>query len=225
MIRKMGEFDVIQRTNDGYFNATALIKQWNEINSTNKELKEFLSNKTTKEFIEALREEIKLHISNSKRLKSAENTDSSNGGNSPYLTTRGNSGVTWMHPYLFIDYVMWISPIFKIQILKFVNDQLIHFRHLAGDNYRPFCSAISMIDPNCDFSEPAKWLNFVVFNSHQRDIRNTATQEQLLAMHELEKKYSSLIFEGYITDVKTLKEKLRAEWKKRHAVVPLELVG
>ena len=29
MIRKMGNFEVIQRTKDGFFNATALLKQWN----------------------------------------------------------------------------------------------------------------------------------------------------------------------------------------------------
>ena len=26
----MGNFDVIQRTKDGFFNATSLLKQWNE---------------------------------------------------------------------------------------------------------------------------------------------------------------------------------------------------
>ena len=30
MIRKMGDFDVHQRTKDGYFNATTRLKQWNE---------------------------------------------------------------------------------------------------------------------------------------------------------------------------------------------------
>ena len=30
MIRKMGNFNVIQRTKDGMFNATDLSKQWND---------------------------------------------------------------------------------------------------------------------------------------------------------------------------------------------------
>ena len=29
MLRKIGDFDVIQRTKDGYFNATNLLNQWN----------------------------------------------------------------------------------------------------------------------------------------------------------------------------------------------------
>ena len=71
MIRKMGNFDVIQRTKDGFFNATTLLKQWNEfvrnvnLNDINfdqinenlnrgnsphlkeKDIKEFFSNKST----------------------------------------------------------------------------------------------------------------------------------------------------------------------------------
>ncbi len=33
MIRPMGNFNVIQRTKDGMFNATDLLKQWNSFNS------------------------------------------------------------------------------------------------------------------------------------------------------------------------------------------------
>ena len=31
MTRQMGNFDVFQRTSDGYFDANALLKQWNEV--------------------------------------------------------------------------------------------------------------------------------------------------------------------------------------------------
>lgn len=31
LVRKMGSFDVLQRTNDGMFNASALLKQWNAV--------------------------------------------------------------------------------------------------------------------------------------------------------------------------------------------------
>ena len=67
----MGQFQVEQRTKDGMFNATALLKQWNEYaenlhreNSPyvkKKELKEFFDNKNTKEFIDALMVEEKLN--------------------------------------------------------------------------------------------------------------------------------------------------------------------
>ena len=110
---------------------------------------------------------------------------------------------------------MWINPRFEYQVIKFVYDQLIKFRHLAGDNYRPFCGALLSIAPNCNLAEVAKWLNLVVFNSHEKNIRNAATQEQLDDLQNIEKKYTDLIMERYITDSPTLKSKLLDEWKKR----------
>ncbi len=57
MTRKMGEFDVNQRTKDGMFNATDLLKQWNSIlQNKDKRISDFLNNNSTKEFIEALSE-------------------------------------------------------------------------------------------------------------------------------------------------------------------------
>lgn len=203
MIRKMGSFDVVQRTKDGMFNATSLLKQWNQSPGVKKELKDFFENKSTKEFI-----------------KSIENEEYANRGNSPYLKSRGKHGGTWMHPFLFIDFAMWLNPSFKYQVIKFIYDELIKFRHAAGDNYRPFCQAIIKIWPECDFSEPAKWLNYIVFNSHKRNIRNEATQAQLKELNKLEAKYTDLIEEGYIMNINTLIEKLRDEWRKRHTDIP-----
>lgn len=53
----MGCFSVEQRTKDGMFNATALLKQWNESAGEKKEIKKFFENQNTKEFISALIEE------------------------------------------------------------------------------------------------------------------------------------------------------------------------
>ena len=56
MKRKMGNFDILQRTSDGMFNATELLKQWN-LNTQNygdlkkKDMDDYLSIKSTKEFI------------------------------------------------------------------------------------------------------------------------------------------------------------------------------
>lgn len=76
MIRPLADFKVEQRTKDGYFNSTELLKAWNVANSSNKELKDYLSNKATQEFIKALCEEENL-----------------NGDKSPYLATRAKTVV------------------------------------------------------------------------------------------------------------------------------------
>ena len=40
---------------------------------------------------------------------------------------------------------MWLNPKFKVKVLKFVYDELIKYRHDAGDNYRLITEAIAKI--------------------------------------------------------------------------------
>lgn len=50
MKRPMGNFLVEQRTKDSMFNATNLLKQWNEASGEKKEITKFFDNDNTKEF-------------------------------------------------------------------------------------------------------------------------------------------------------------------------------
>ena len=54
MIRKMGNLDVIQRTQDSFFNATILLKEWNNSMNTKKEVKDYFDLKVTKQFMEEI---------------------------------------------------------------------------------------------------------------------------------------------------------------------------
>lgn len=162
---KMGQFDVIQRTSDSMFNATMLLRQWNNYSGQNKEVTKFFENENTKEFITALITEEKL-----------------NTRNSAYLSTRGKNGGTWMHPILFIKFAMWLNPAFEVKVIKFVYDEMIKYRHEAGDEYRALGSAIRKIVP-ADFMQAAmkkigEALNWVVFNNHESGIRNKFGDEQ-----------------------------------------------
>ncbi len=87
MVRKMGEFDILQRTKDEMFNATSLAKQWLESGGKRKDVSDFLENKNTKEFIQALEDE------------------NHNTGIPVFKTNRGKNGGTWMSPLLFIDFI------------------------------------------------------------------------------------------------------------------------
>lgn len=113
-----------QRTKDNYFNATLLIKCWNERNpNKEKQLARFLVQKETKEYIEQLKKE---------------------GIEVPYVAGRGkgdNAG-TWMHPNLFVDLAMWVSVEFKVKVLSYVVDKLIQMRCDAGDYYKEMCATI-----------------------------------------------------------------------------------
>ena len=61
MVRKMGEFNILQRTKDGMFNATELTKQWNKKKTKGrKDVSAFIKRDNTNEFIEALSEDLGL---------------------------------------------------------------------------------------------------------------------------------------------------------------------
>ena len=204
MVRQMGNLEVIQRTVDGYFNATRLVKLWNERNSSNKELKKYFENESTKELIATIVEKENL-----------------NRQNSPYLSSRGKCGGTWVHPVLFIDLAMWLNASFKYDVIKFVSDQMIRYRNDAGDAYRELSSAIMKIVPK-DFMPKAmqkvgEALNWVIFNSHEKMLRNKHGEEQKQReLWQLEKKIADLVNEGFLTDYESLIGYLRIQYQKRN---------
>ena len=203
LTRKMGEFDVLQRTSDGMFNATELLKQWNKAKGMKKEIGDDFDNNSSKEFINTIIEKENL-----------------NKGNSPYLTTRGKNGGTWMHPLLFIDFAMWINPSFKYDVLKFVYDQLIKYRNDAGDAYIEMSCAVSKITPKHFTQEAiknvARAINYVIYNNHERGMRNKVGEEvKTRELFELERDISKLINGEFIKSYEQLMDYLRKEWNRK----------
>jgi len=196
----MGQFEVLQRTKDGMFNATALLNQWNRAAGMKKEMNDYLRLQSTHDFLSALQSEFDFKD-----------------GNSPYLTSRGKySGGTWRTPLLFIDFAMWLNPKFKVQVLKFVYDELIKCRTAAGDNYNVLAKSIASL-PDVDYPKVARALNWIVFNKHERDIRNTATPQQLQDMDELQRKLAFSVDMGYIRSFPDLMNSMRRIYNRQHA--------
>lgn len=204
MIRKMGNFNVIQRTKDGMFNATDLLKQWNNQSCSERKMDNFFASHKTNEFINTIIEREKL---NTPKMV--------------YLKTRGKKGGTWMHPMLFIDFAMWINPEFKYDVIKFVHDEMIRYRNEAGDAYRELSSAVMKIVPN-DFMPKAmrkigEALNWIIFNGHERLLRNKHGDEsKQRELWQLEKKIADLINEGFITSYDPLINYLRKLYNKKN---------
>lgn len=217
LTRKMGDFEVVQRTKDGMFNATSLLKQWNQSSGQQKNMGHYFSQSSTREFIIALCKENNVDSHDfSKGRDSAKNTLSG-----IYNKTRGISGGTWMTPLLFIDFAMWLNPTFKVKVLKFVYDELIRYRNEAGDAYREMSSAIQKIVPRNDMAyrmkEVAKAINYIVYGTHESGIRNTqAEEEKARELCELERDVAKLINKGFIKSYDSLMSYLRDEWKVKH---------
>lgn len=216
LTRKMGILNVKQRISDKMFNATALISCWNKLNPGDKRrLDNFWTHNRNSIHGFLMEMDSDLNTSNSSYLKL---TDFDKLKLKYTDTRRGKiNGGTWMNPYLFIKFAMWVSPKFEYHVVKFVYDQLVNHRHDAGDNYKEFSAALSKFNPTTkDRSNVAKALNYVVFNKHGKELRNTASNKQMEDLKDLENRYAYLINEEYIKSPKELISKLRKEWESRH---------
>lgn len=194
MIRKMGGFQVAQRTKDGMFNATSLLSQWNSSTGMKKEMGDFFDNQNTTAFIEVLNQEENLH-----------------GGNSPYVkskASRGENAGTWMHPILFIKFAMWLNPRFEYHVIRFVYDELIKFRNDAGDNYRTLTKAVAKLK-DVNYPQLAKGLNYSVFGRHDEGLRQNASEMQLKKLNELENQLAFAVDFDLIKSYSDLIEEIR----------------
>lgn len=212
LTRKMGDFSVFQRTSDGKFNATELLKQWNGFSGQHKQMIHYSDNNSTKEFIEALVLE--------ENLKER---------NSVLLQNRGKNGGTWMHPLLFIDFAMWLNPTFKVKVLKFVYDELIKYRNEAGDTYNDMCRVVNPLirgDRREAFRKLGEAINCVVYERSEKQMRNKVGDEsKMRELVELEKNIILLVDNGFITSFPKLIEYLRCEWTKRWDKNPIKRIA
>jgi hypothetical protein len=239
MIRKMGNFEVIQRTKDGFFNATALLKQWNNSidnqqvlhtqnsgyvkNSTEnqqvilhtqnstylkkKDIDDFFLNKSTQEYIQVIMQKENLNAETSVYLKSR--------------ASRGVNAGTWMHPMLFIDFAMWLNPYFKYDVLRFVSDEMIKYRNLAGDSYKTLASHVATIVPKqlmpMAMKKIAQGLNFIVFGDHKHAMRNEVGEEtKQEELFQLQQKVADLIGDEFIKSFDELITYLRKLYGRKY---------
>ena len=207
MLRKMGDFDVIQRTKDSFFNATKLLKQWNEKSGIERKMDNYFNSDKTKEFINTIVEREDLHTPKMVYVKSR--------------ASRGDNAGTWMSPILFIDFAMYINPSFKYDVLKFVYDRMIHFRNLSGDAYRRLATQVQkIVDKNfmpVAMQKIGEALNWVIFNCHEKEVRNRFGDERKQnELYQFELKVADLIDDGFIKNYDGLIQYLRKQYFKHN---------
>lgn len=193
MKREFNDTQISQRSSDKFFNATELLSVYNSKNGKKKVIAEFWSNKGTADFMQALADDLNSNVGKSLYLEK-----------DLFTTSRGNNGGTYMHPYLFVKFAMWLSPEFEVQIIKWVYDNLIDFRNQAGDHYREMTSAIKhryidFYDKSPDpliFQNEAKFLNELVFGDSRSRQRNEANETQLNKLNQLQLANIKLIQSG-----------------------------
>lgn len=224
LIRKMGEFDVIQRTSDGYFDANLLLGAWNNspLKKGRRKMTEFLQSTSTISFIDVIK---------NKEIQSIDIQHGRKNDNGDYQVVKEIKGrntkngktkdQVWMHPFLFIDFAMWINPEFKYEVIKFVYDQLIQYRNDAGDSYKEMASAICKIVPKGEQAKAIKEIsmanNHIVYGTHEKEIRNKQAEEgKIKQLDELQTDISKLIGDGFICNYSSLLNYLRRKWIQKY---------
>lgn len=227
MIRPMGEFNILQRTDNRMFNATQLLDQWNRANPDNqRRLDKFWDSTHLPELMEEIvRNEYPdvdlTSYSKKKGLKKSKFNTPKFGELKKILckTKAGRYGSgTWMHPMLFIKFAMYLNPRFEYQVLKFIQDELIKYRHEAGDQCNAMKKALSGIitDPSTQYPHVMKALNLIIFGQHDKDVRQTGTAEQLKELATLESFISESISCGLIRSFEHLLEVLRNKYRQKY---------
>jgi hypothetical protein len=124
MKRELFNYEISQDSKTGYFSATDLVKAGNAWRVSNDKemfnLKNWVHTKGTQEFI--------------KELEGVYGQAK--------INSKGKNSHTWVHPYLFIDLALAISPKLKLEVYSWLKDELLKYRNDSGDSYKKMTGAL-----------------------------------------------------------------------------------
>jgi hypothetical protein len=162
MKRQLFNQNISQKSLNGFLSATDLVQAGNIWRIQNgKEifnLKNYIHTKSTKEFIAELEKQFG-------RVK---------------INSKGKNSHTWVHPFLFIDLALAISPHLKIEVYSWLTDHLLKYRNDSGDSYKKMAGALYLNINNKSLFKDIlqKTANRIKLECKVKDWQ-TATEDQL----------------------------------------------
>lgn len=96
------------------------------------------------------------------------------------ISGRGRNSSTWVHPLLFIDLALAISPTLKIEVYEWIMDELIRFRNDSGDSYKKMIGCLyERYSNKRDFPDYIKKVALQIKKKCEVADWETATEKQL----------------------------------------------
>jgi hypothetical protein len=130
MKRRLFDSEISQNSKTGFFSATDLMRAGNRWRINNSlqilDMNDWFNRESSKEFIKSL--EVEFGV-----VK---------------ISGRGRGVHTWIHPYLFIDMALALSPTLKIKVYSWIYDALIQYRNDSGDSYKKMAGALWLSQSN-----------------------------------------------------------------------------
>lgn len=163
MSRELWGTEIRQKSKTEYFCASDLVNAGNRWRIGNgKKLfnyTQWLKNPSTKEFIKVLEMDTKAKI---------------------IIKGKQKNSLAWIHPFLFIDLALAISPELKLEAYKWLYDSLLKYRNQSGDSYKKMCGALYITQSNKSiFANEMKELALRIKKECGVEDWNKATEEQL----------------------------------------------
>jgi hypothetical protein len=100
---------------------------------------------------------------------------------------RGDNKSTYADPYIWVLLAMELNPLIYAKVVIWLTDSLIMNRIVAGTEFKPMNSAISRIITNPNYPLYSRLINLKIFGKHEKGLRDTATEEQLHYLSEMER--------------------------------------
>lgn len=121
---------------------------------------------------------------------------------------------TSCNPYIWVLLAMELNPELYATVVIWLGDNLITNRIEAGDKYNELCRAASKFK-DVDYKKIGRALNYVIFNQHEKMLRNTATQDELKEIDDIQKSLAFAISMGYIKTFDALMAEMRKLWYRK----------
>lgn len=121
---------------------------------------------------------------------------------------------TSCNPYIWVLLAMELNPELYATVVMWLGDNLITNRIEAGDKYNELCRAASRFN-DVDYTKIGRALNYVIFNQHEKMLRNTATQKELKEIDDIQKSLAFAINMGYIKSFDNLISEMRKLWYEK----------
>lgn len=162
MKREIFGKEIKQKSKSEFFSATDLERAGNVWRATNGlslfDMKKWFQTKGSKEFISALE----------KKYGTAK------------ISGRGRGNHTWVHPFLFIDMALAISPELKIEVYSWLYDSLLKYRNFSGDSYKKMSGALYLNSSNkSEYSKDVQVYAYRIKRACEVLNWETATEKQL----------------------------------------------
>lgn len=174
MKRELFGREIRQKSKSEYFSATDLVNAGNrwrlqrDLSIFN--LSGFLGQSKTKEFIKMLESDYGQVV----------------------IKGRGRNSSTWVHPFLFIDIALAINPELKIEVYKWLYDELLKYRNDSGDSYKKMCGAIACKTSSRDITNKIQNIARVIKSEIGVNDWETATEAQLKRRDKIQEKIATL---------------------------------